>query len=220
MRAGVLVLFLVGLSNFGLAQRIQSFINEDGVKVFTNAPVYKKPAPSASVSSHHRSSDRAAPFRPIIREVSSRYGVDEYLVEAIIRVESNFDPKAVSVKDCKGLMQLHPDTARRFGVKDSFDPGENIEGGVRYLQFLLEEFDDDLELALAAYNAGENAVRRHKGVPPYRETRNYVRKLATLYDFSDGGLVGIAAPKPMTRVMRIARPDGSLHFTNTPAHDH
>jgi soluble lytic murein transglycosylase-like protein len=216
MRAAVLFLVLVGLTPFGLAQRIQSFVNEDGVTVFTNAPVRQKLQTTGTPSAGRRSTDRAAPFRPIIREVSSRYGVDEYLVEAIIKVESNFDPEAISVKDCKGLMQLHPDTAKRFGVQDSFDPGENIEGGVRYLQFLLEEFDDDLELALAAYNAGENAVRRHQGVPPYRETRNYVKKLSTLYDFSYGGFAANAVPEPMTRVMRIARPDGSLHFTNTP----
>ncbi|MGH9659970.1 MAG: lytic transglycosylase domain-containing protein, partial [Bryobacteraceae bacterium] len=96
------------------------------------------------------------------------------LVESVIKVESNYNPYAVSNKGAEGVMQLVPSTARRFGVANTFNPAQNIEGGVKYLKYLLELYDGDERLALAAYNAGEGAVARWGGIPPYRETRNYV----------------------------------------------
>jgi hypothetical protein len=102
------------------------------------------------------------------------------LVKAVIQVESEFDPLAVSSKGAQGLMQLMPFTARRFGVADAFEPRQNIFGGVQYLRVLLDQFRGDVDLALAAYNAGENAVLRHGGIPPYKETRGYVRKVHDL----------------------------------------
>ena len=93
------------------------------------------------------------------------------------RIESNFNVYAVSPKGACGILQLIPETAERFGVEDVFDAGENIDGGARYLRWLLERFDGDTRLALAAYNAGENAVQRYGGIPPYRETQDYVRKV-------------------------------------------
>lgn len=100
--------------------------------------------------------------------------MEPLLVDSVIRVESNYNPNAVSSAGAEGLMQLIPSTARRFGVSNSFHPQQNIEGGVRYLKYLMELYHGDERLALAAYNAGEGAVARYKGIPPYPETQNYV----------------------------------------------
>ena len=133
------------------------------------------------------------------------------LVEAIIQVESNFDPRAVSIKNCKGLMQLHPDTARRFGVQDVFDAEENIRGGVAYLRWLLDHFDKDVTRTVAAYNAGENAVTKHGGVPPYRETQAYLQKVSRLYS-----LTHRQSRPPSRQIHRIETEDGRVIYTNTP----
>jgi soluble lytic murein transglycosylase-like protein len=125
--------------------------------------------------------EAAASIDQYVSDTAARYQVDPLLVRSVIQVESNYDPLAVSRKGAQGLMQLMPQTARRFSVKNSFDPFENIDGGVRYLKYLLTLFGDQQSpetLALAAYNAGEGAVLRHGGVPPYRETAQYVRKVA------------------------------------------
>jgi hypothetical protein len=119
-------------------------------------------------------------FNHHISAAASLHGVEVALVRAIIQVESDFDHLAVSSKGAQGLMQLMPDTARRMGVTNPFDPRQNIFGGVRYLRFLLDLFRGDIALASAAYNAGENAVLRYNGVPPYKETRNYVQKVQAL----------------------------------------
>ena len=117
-----------------------------------------------------------------IKAASLRYGVEEAIVRAIIHAESAYRPHVVSPKNAQGLMQLIPATARRFGVRDAFDPAQNIDGGVQYLAFLLKRYQNDLTLAAAAYNAGEGAVDRYKGVPPYKETRNYVARVGQLAD--------------------------------------
>ena len=117
-----------------------------------------------------------------IRAASRRYGVEEAVVRAIIHAESAYRPHVVSPKNAQGLMQLIPATAKRFGVRDAFDPAQNIDGGVQYLAFLLKRYQNDLTLAAAAYNAGEGAVDRFKGVPPYKETRNYVVRVGQLAD--------------------------------------
>ncbi len=119
----------------------------------------------------------AGEYRRIIEEASRTHDLDPALVTAMIQVESNFDPFAVSGKGACGLLQLIPSTAERFGVKDVFDPEQNVNGGARYLRWLLDRFDNRTEYALAAYNAGENVVARYDGVPPYRETEAYVRKV-------------------------------------------
>jgi soluble lytic murein transglycosylase-like protein len=116
-----------------------------------------------------------------VRRLAPRYGLDPELVLAVIRAESNFDPRAHSPKDARGLMQLLPATARRFGVVDVWDPLANVQGGMAYLRWLIDHFDGDLRLALAGYNAGERAVRRHGGIPPYAETRAYVKRVTRVY---------------------------------------
>jgi len=120
----------------------------------------------------------AVPYGEIIDETASRLGVDPRLVRAVIQVESAYQPAARSRKGAIGLMQLMPDTARRYAVSDPYDPGSNIDAGVRHLKTLLDRFE--LAIALAAYNAGEAAVERFRGIPPYPETQNYVRQVLRL----------------------------------------
>ena len=115
-----------------------------------------------------------------MEEAAKNLDVSPLLVDSVIQVESNYNPYAISPKGAQGLMQLMPATARRFGVTNSFDAKQNIEGGVRYLKFLQDTFKDD-RLAIAAYNAGEGAVTKYGGVPPYTETKNYVVKVGDKY---------------------------------------
>lgn len=118
----------------------------------------------------------------MVDEVSRTYGLDRALLHAVITVESSYNPKAVSNKGATGLMQLMPATARRYGVVDAFDPAQNLGGGARYLRDLLEMFDSDVSLALAAFNAGENAVKKYGNrIPPYRETLRYVPRVLDYY---------------------------------------
>jgi soluble lytic murein transglycosylase-like protein len=124
-----------------------------------------------------------SPYGQLIYDVAVRHAVNPHLVAAMIHVESAFNPRAVSRKGACGLMQLLPATARRFGVrrrKDLFDPVKNMEAGVRYVKWLTQRFGGDVEKILAAYNAGEGAVERYGGVPPYRETQRYVEKVFRL----------------------------------------
>jgi len=120
----------------------------------------------------------------IIEEIAVKHSIDSTLVKAIIKVESNYNAKAISPKGAQGLMQLMPKTAVRFNVNDVFDPEENIEGGIKYLKFLTERYGNRFDLILAAYNAGEEAVERYGGIPPYRETINYILKVLRLYNKS------------------------------------
>ena len=116
-------------------------------------------------------------YYTIIRIVAKQHDVDPYIVKAIIMAESNYNPKAVSNKGARGLMQLMPVTAREMGVKNSFDPVQNIDGGVRYFKILLDRYKGDVKLALAAYNAGSGKVQEYNGIPPYKETRIYINKV-------------------------------------------
>jgi soluble lytic murein transglycosylase-like protein len=123
---------------------------------------------------------RRCTLSSIIKEKGRRYNIDPKLLEAIIKVESNFNPFAVSPKGAMGLMQLLPSTAKRVGVENVFDVEENVEGGAKYLRTLLDRFGS-LELALAAYNAGEGAVQQYGGIPPFKETQDYVNKVLRIY---------------------------------------
>ncbi len=122
------------------------------------------------------------PYAVLAGGIASKHGLDPALLRAVMRVESNYNPTAVSPKGAQGLMQLMPDTAKRLGVADPFDPLQNMDGGARYLKALLAQFQADVPLALAAYNAGEHAVTRHGNrIPPYPETQGYVQKVLQTY---------------------------------------
>ncbi len=122
------------------------------------------------------------PFQKLIRDAAARYNLDPTLIHSVISIESNFDPKAVSPKNARGLMQLMPRTAELMGVKDSFDPAQNIDGGSHYLSDLLKKYGNDITLALAAYNAGPDSVDKYgRRVPPYLETMKYVQRIAKTY---------------------------------------
>lgn len=136
-------------------------------------------APAGSLAERRRT------YAPLISRVAREQRLHPELLHAVVRAESAYDPKAISSKGAVGLMQLMPATADRYGVRDRHDPQQNLAGGARYLRDLLELFEDDLTLALAAYNAGENAVLRHgRQVPPYPETQDYVRKVQRFYQAS------------------------------------
>ena len=127
--------------------------------------------------------EKSEPFHPIILRAANRHEVDPALVKAVIMVESRYDPHAISKQGAKGLMQLMPRTARALGVEDSFNPEHNVNGGVKYLKQLLDEFDDNLKFALAAYNAGSSKVRRYRGIPPIKATQYYVNRVFEYYQY-------------------------------------
>ena len=147
----------------------------------------------------------------IIEEAARRHDVDPNLVRALIKVESNFNAQAVSPKGAMGLMQLMPGTARTLNVSNPFDPQQNVDAGVRHLKHLLQDFNGDVKLSLAAYNAGAGAVARSKGVPPYAETRNYVKRITALY--GDHGKLLTGPPPAPIHVFRDS--SGVLTITNT-----
>jgi len=117
-------------------------------------------------------------FDEFVRKYSQKYNVDPALIHAVIKAESAYDPDALSIKGAVGLMQLMPDTAKQYGVTDRFSPEENIEGGTKYLKFLLDRYEGNVSLAVAAYNAGEGAVDKYGDIPPYPETMAYVQKVS------------------------------------------
>jgi soluble lytic murein transglycosylase-like protein len=157
--------------------------DKDGILTFTNVPNHSgfrrvlresiSPLPGQTYTSN---------FENFIVSASSRHSIDPDLIRAVIKTESDFNSNARSSKGAMGLMQLMPDTARQHNVLDAYNPLENIEGGARHLRLLLSRYRGNLELSLAAYNAGINAVERHGGIPPYAETRQYVRRVLHFYD--------------------------------------
>jgi hypothetical protein len=149
----------------------------------------------------------------LVREAAERHRVDPALVRAVIETESNWNPGAFSRKGAIGLMQLIPTTAQRFGASDAFNPKQNVDAGVRYLKALLERYNGNLDLALAAYNAGEGAVDRAHGIPAYRETRNYVQKVQNAYYRPGSGRLDTAFVKT-NAIHREVDPNGRIIFTN------
>lgn len=169
---------------------IYGYIDESGVYHFTNIkPANNKkykvvvadtPKPSLAFYSKTFNTDQ---YDMIIKQHSYNHGVDPSLVKAVMKAESNFNPQAVSPKGAQGLMQLMPDTARNMSVYDPFDPDDNIRGGTKYLKLLDDTFQGNLELILAAYNAGPNRVKEHNmNVPPFEETRNFIKRVKQFYN--------------------------------------
>jgi soluble lytic murein transglycosylase-like protein len=149
----------------------------------------------------------------LVREAAERHRVDPALVRAVIEAESNWNPGAVSRRGAAGLMQLVPTTAQRFGVNDVFNPQQNVDAGVRYLKRLLERYNGNLDLALAAYNAGEGAVDRAHGIPAFRETRNYVQRVQDAYFRPGSGRLADAFINPRA-IHRDVATSGRIIFTN------
>lgn len=184
------------LASLPAAADIYAYADASGVVHYSNVPVEtafelileSPPEPTAGGGEVSVSvplaliNRRAAAYEHIIREAAEANALEPELLRAVISVESAFNPRAISRTGARGLMQLMPQTARRYGVRDSFDPRQNIHGGARYLRDLVERFANNMELVVAAYNAGENAVERYgRSVPPYRETRQYVPRVLNLY---------------------------------------
>jgi soluble lytic murein transglycosylase-like protein len=176
--------------------RIYTYVDEQGGVHLSNVPdndLYRSldtgsapgadeardgPAPEAAAAA-----GAARRYGVVVAQAAGRFGIDAALLHAVISVESGYNPKAVSKRGAAGLMQLMPETAKRFGVADVFDPADNVRAGAQYLTYLLKLFDQDLALALAAYNAGEAAVIKYgKRIPPYRETAAYVPKVVGFYE--------------------------------------
>jgi soluble lytic murein transglycosylase-like protein len=186
---GIRILCLIVLTAGASHAQIHAWRDDQGIFHFRESavpgakpfdvghPVRHEP-PATDRSGDHGPALRpaAGPFDGIIHETANRYGVEPELVKAVIRVESRFDPQAVSPRGARGLMQIMPFTARWYGVSDPHDPRQNIRAGVRYLRSLLDRFGDP-RLALAAYNAGPTVVARYDGLPPFRETRAYVERV-------------------------------------------
>jgi soluble lytic murein transglycosylase-like protein len=183
-----------GLTADLAATELYIYQEKDGTRWFTDHRVGNQDftliarygRPTATKSCHgvneRRMARRAEPWLPTVKSFAARYDVDATLIKAIITVESCFDTHAVSRVGAQGLMQLMPATAMELGVRNAFDPIANIQGGVSYFRQMLDRFGFDVELALAAYNAGPTAVERYDGIPPYQETQNYVRRVLKHYD--------------------------------------
>jgi len=180
LAVGIIIIF----SASGAIADIYRYIDENGVMHFTNAPTSSSQdfklflrERSKSLSSWYYSEK----YDDVITEASERFGVSFSLLKAIIKAESDFDPQAVSKKGAMGLMQIMPQNFKLLGLKDPFDPTQNIHAGARYFKQLYDRFDGKLALSLAAYNAGPTAVDRYKTIPPFEETEEYVKRVLRYY---------------------------------------
>lgn len=181
--------FFILLSNLSSAASYQKLTMLDAPVVNASAAISKKPVTKKKKRNKWSSclwnakavKRKASKHETIITAAAKKYAVNSNLIKAVIAVESCYNIKAVSPAGAQGLMQLIPDTADRFGVTDSFDPKQNINAGAKYLRFLLDRFDGDVEKAAAGYNAGEGKVDRYNGIPPYKETRNYVKNVVRIF---------------------------------------
>ena len=177
---------------------IYRYVDEDDIVHFTDAPAdkrfkifmrdYKKDK-ELRTKLRYASSVNPAEYEQLIKSCSEKYGVNQNLVKAVIHAESGYDQNAVSRKGAGGLMQLMPETAKSLNVADRFNPRDNVDGGVKYLRFLLDTFRGDVSLAVAAYNAGLTKVAKYGGIPPYNETRTYVnRVLSYMKSYQESGI--------------------------------
>ncbi|HNV64802.1 MAG TPA: transglycosylase SLT domain-containing protein [Smithellaceae bacterium] len=170
----------------GVSADIYKYVDEEGVLHLTNVPSIPNAKYILILKEkrvHFHSDIDVNKYDHIIAKAASKYKIDQALIKAVIKAESNFNHRAVSPVGAQGLMQLMPSTAYALQVDDVFQPENNIEGGVRYLRYLLNVYKGDLRLALAAYNAGETAVAKYNtNIPPFRETQNYIRRVLSYYD--------------------------------------
>ncbi len=207
-----LITFLTGWS-FSFAD-IYKYIDENGVIHFTNTPENSQYKKIISESKPQPQSKKNVPntahYHQIVHSKSAKYNVEPSLVRAVIKTESNWDAAAVSQKGAMGLMQLMPTTANDMDVRNPFNPEENIEGGTRYLRYLLNKFDGDLTLALAAYNAGPKTVEKFGSIPPIPETQKYVKQVLSIY--KNGSKSGRAP----SIIYKVIYNDGTILYTNTP----
>jgi hypothetical protein len=232
MRAGVL--FTVALAGFlatpsGSKAQIATTIDNSGRRMFVNEELNTATVKLAPIKPHTTiympsESSFLGENRPavnidrdgvekLVREAAERHQIDPALVRAVIETESNWNPAAVSRKGALGLMQLIPTTAQRFGANNALSPKQNVDAGVKYLKTLLERYNGNLDLALAAYNAGEGAVDRAHGVPAFRETRNYVQKVQDAYFRPGSGRLDSAYTRP-NQIHKSVDSNGRIIFTN------
>jgi soluble lytic murein transglycosylase-like protein len=223
---------VIGMQTARAENKIQAFVGSNGRVVYTNlVDTPAEPAPvtatlAVSVPKEPRYSPAPqvpASLQSLVDTIAGNHGVDPALVKAVIKTESNFNRFAVSNRGALGLMQLIPSTGRRYGVQDFFDPRQNIDGGVRHLKFLLEKFNGNVELSLAAYNAGENLVARLGRIPSIPETMNYVRKIRGMYNAKSTPTVmpaaavetvaAASAPEP-PKIYKMVDARGVVHFSN------
>src|SRR3954452_681706 len=178
MRTAFSIILL--LLSASLQAQVQLTIKRDGTKVISNFGASASPK-NSDWNWWAKQRDRQSSYDAFIDRYAAQYHVDPVLVRAVIQVESNFNPRCVSNKGARGLMQLMPETARQYGVRNVFDPEENIRGGIQNLAELLARHRGDLRQVLAAYNAGDGAVAKYRGIPPYEETMTYVKRALTVY---------------------------------------
>jgi Transglycosylase SLT domain/Domain of unknown function (DUF4124) len=219
VRIALLAILLAISADVGLVSaEMYKLTDADGTTHFTNAPTDPRYRRMGITSGTAAGWLRLPPgpqgddtqYVKEINEAAERYGVPVKLVSAVIRAESGFNPRAVSRSGAQGLMQLMPATASILGVRNSFDPRENIDGGVRHLRGLIDRYPHSLPLAIAAYNAGERAVNQYGGIPPYPETQDYVTKVLQFYGTVQGGAT------PATRIYQTVDSDGTVTYTNIP----
>ncbi len=216
-------LFCVAVGPACLAQqRVYSYVDENGIRIFTNIPPKNaKPADLPPLDPKERGAAPSAssPYSKeqidsIIDKYADHYNLPAKLVRSMIASESAFNPRAVSKKGAQGLMQLMPSTASRLGVKNAFDPEENIRGGMEHMRFLLDTFNNDLTLSLAAYNAGENLVQRLNRVPNFPETKAYVRNVKSRYGSKDIVSQSTQSAPRGPSTFKWVDKQGILHLTN------
>jgi len=217
-RIGVPVAAILSVHSAAVAETHME--ERDGVLYVWNVVPSQAAVGQSAASQMRRSvAPPPAPYDTLIHAAATRYGLAPELVEAVVRAESNFDSHAVSKKGARGLMQLMPTTAAQLGVRDVFDVRQNLEGGVRHLRHLMDRYDGNLTLALAAYNAGVDAVTRHGGVPPFEETRAYVARILRLLQ-PVGLSVGAETADPeeleARRLHRYETVDGRVVYSNLP----
>ncbi|MBI5634595.1 MAG: lytic transglycosylase domain-containing protein [Nitrospirae bacterium] len=199
-------------------------MDENGVICYTDAP-YGKKSQHVSADKKVQRPEQPAPaivfpkdYSQYIQKAASKYALEPELIRAVIKTESNGNHRAISRKGAKGLMQLMPSTARDMNVSNPFDPEENIEGGTRYLKYLLERFNGNMTLALAAYNSGPGTVEKYGNVPPIDETRQYVKRIFNLYNgrksytFADAS--AITPREKIAPIYKVLLEDGTVLFTN------